>query len=156
MRSVPYLTFAGNAKEAMTFYHKCLGGKLQIQKIGDSPLGKNMPKKMKGAVLHASLAKKNMIILATDMVGENGLQKGNSFSIMLNCESESEIRNIYKKLSRGGKQTHPVKRTFFGSLIGDLIDKYGNTWILHYKLKTKKHESNKDHFLDNYEYHLPF
>jgi len=156
MRTVPYLTFAGNAKEAMTFYKKCLGGKLQMQTIGQSPLAKQMPSKMKKCILHSSLVKNNFVILASDMVGESGLAKGNSISIMLDCESEKEIRSVYKKLSQGGKQTHPLELTFFGSLLGDLKDKYGNTWLLHYKSKEKKHENTKDHFLDNYEYHIPF
>lgn len=133
MRTVPYLTFAGNAKQAMLFYKKCLGGKLEIQKIGDSPLGKQMPAKMKKAVLHSTLSKKEFVMMASDMVAESGLVKGNAVSIMLDCDNEKEIKNIYKKLSQGGKQTHPVETTFFGALLGDLIDKYGNTWLLHYK-----------------------
>ena len=104
---------------------------------------------------------------------ENGLAKGNSVSILLNCDSEREIKSIYKKLSQGGKRSHPVETTFFGSFLGDLVDQYGNTWILHYKktnyktmelrrrasvanIKKQKHENKKDHFLDNYEYHFPF
>lgn len=157
MRTVPYLTFAGNAKEAMTFYKKCLGGKLQMKTIGQSPLAVQMPAKMKKCILHSSLVKNNFVILATDMVGENGLAKGNSVSIMLNCDSEKELKSIYKKLSLGGKQLHPVEITFFGAFLGDLIDKYGNTWLLYYKpFKKQKHENNEDHFLDNYEYHIPF
>lgn len=133
MKAVPYLTFAGNAREAMIFYKNCVGGNLELQKIGDSPLGKNMPRKMKKAILHASLTKKELCIMASDMVGENGLTKGNSVSIMLDCRSEKEIKLFYKKLSAGGKQTHPLETTFFGSLLGELEDKYGNTWLLHYK-----------------------
>jgi PhnB protein len=173
MRTVPYLTFAGNAREAMIFYRKCIGGKLEIRAIGQSPLANQMPVKMKKYILHSSLVKKEFAIMASDMVGENGLAKGNSVSILLNCDSEKEIKNIYKKLAQGGKQTHPIETTFFGSLLGDLVDKYGNTWLLHFKktnhkltqprrraavanIKKQKHENKKDHFLDNYEYHIPF
>lgn len=136
MRTVPYLTFAGNARQGMLFYKKCLGGKLELQAIGDSPLAEQMPAKMKRCILHASLTKNNLTIMASDMVGENGLMNGNSMSIMLDCGSEKEIKSIYKKLSQGGKQTHPLEKTFFGSLLGDLIDKYGNRWMLHYKKQT--------------------
>jgi PhnB protein len=173
MRAVPYLTFAGNAREAMIFYKKCIGGKLEIQTIGQSPLAKRMPAKMKKCILHSSLVKKEFAVMASDMINENGLSRGNSMSIMLNCDSEREMKSVFKKLSQGGKQTHPIEITFFDSLLGDLVDKYGNTWILHYKrtnhktteprrraaganIKTKKHENKKDHLLDNYEYHIPF
>ncbi len=135
MRAVPYLTFAGNARQGMLFYKKCLGGKLELQKLGDSPLGKDMPAKMKKAILHATLTKKEFVIMASDMANENGLIKGSTVSIMLDCESEKEIKNIYKKLSLGGKLLHPIEITFFGSMIGALIDKFGNNWLLHYKIK---------------------
>lgn len=133
MRAVPYLTFAGNAKEAMLFYKKCLGGKLELQKVGDSPLAKQMPAKMKNCILHATLTKKECVIMATDLIDEGGSKKGNTVSIMLDCSNEKEIKSIYKKLSQGGNQTHPIETTFFDALLGSLIDKYGNTWLLHYK-----------------------
>ncbi len=50
-----YLTFSGNCREAMRFYQECLGGELQIQTIGDSPMAAKMPKKMKNYILHATL-----------------------------------------------------------------------------------------------------
>jgi PhnB protein len=138
MRTVPYLTFAGNAREAMMFYQKCLGGKLVFQEIGKTPLAKQMPAKMKKTILHASLTKKDFMIMATDMVGDDGLLKGNSISIALNCDTEKELRSIYEKLSKGGKRKHIIEKTFFGSLLADLADRYGNTWLLYYKSKTKK------------------
>jgi PhnB protein len=156
LRTVPYLTFAGNAREAMIFYKTCLGGKLELQKIGNSPLGKNMPAKMKNTILHASLTKKDLVITASDMVGENGLQKGNSVSILLDCQSEKEIQTIYKKLSHGGKQTQPIGETAYGTQFGSLTDKFGINWLLHYKLKPKKHENKQNYLLDNYEYDIPF
>ena len=33
-----YLTFNGNCREAMTFYKECLGGELEFQTIGESPM----------------------------------------------------------------------------------------------------------------------
>lgn len=53
---------------------------------------------------------------------------------MLNCTSESEIHKLYNALSEGGEQVHPIEHSFWGALFGDLIDKYGNPWLLHYQL----------------------
>jgi PhnB protein len=65
--------------------------------------------------------------------------QGNSVSLMLDCSSEDEIKTVYKKLSKGGKATHPLETTFWGALFGDLTDKYGNNWLLHFdKQKNKK------------------
>ena len=127
-----YLTFNGNCREAMTFYKQCLGGKLSFQTIGESPFSDKMPLKMKESILHATLKKGNMIIMASDMASEKGIIKGNSVSLMLNCSSEKEIRTYYKKLSSGGNADHPLEDTFWGAIFGDLTDKYGNHWLLNF------------------------
>jgi PhnB protein len=127
-----YLTFNGNCKEAMTFYKECLGGELNFQTIGESPLSDKMPKQMKDCILHATLTKNSLILMASDMVSESGLVKGNAVSLSLNCSSEEEIKNYYTKLSNGGKQNHPIEDSFWGALFGGLTDKFGNHWILNF------------------------
>lgn len=133
-----YLTFNGNCREAMTFYKKCLGGRLAFQTIGESPLSEKMPKRMKKCILHSTLANGSLLLMGSDMVSEKGLLKGNSVSLVLNCKSEKEIRECYKNLSQGGEQTHPLENTFWNALFGGLTDKYGNTWMLNYNRKQKK------------------
>ncbi len=127
-----YLTFNGNCREAMTFYNACLGGELTLQTIGESPLSEKMPPKMKDCILHATLTNGALLIMASDMVGDKGLVKGTAVSLMLNCSSEDEIRDYYAKLSSGGEATHPLEISFWGALFGDLTDKYGNQWLLHF------------------------
>ena len=127
-----YLTLNGNCREAMTFYNKCLGGELSFQTIGESPLADKMPAQMKDYILHSTLINGDVIIMASDMVGENGLSKGNSISLILNCSSEDEIITMYEKLSEGGVKEHPLENSFWGALFGDLTDQFGHHWLLHY------------------------
>ncbi|MDX2048562.1 MAG: VOC family protein [Chitinophagaceae bacterium] len=131
-----YLTFNGNCREAMVFYKECLGGELMLQTIGESPMADKMTEQMKESILHSTLSKGDLVIMASDMVSDKGLIKGNSVSLMLNCSSEKEIRNYYEKLSAGGEATHPLENTFWGALFGDLTDKYGNHWLLHFQKNT--------------------
>ncbi|MEQ6118653.1 VOC family protein [Reichenbachiella sp. MALMAid0571] len=130
-----YLTFSGNCREAMTFYQKCLGGVLYFQTIGESPISQKMPQRMKDCILHATLTRDNLVLMASDMVSEDGLKKGNAVSLMLACDSEEEVRACFEKLSVGGLATHPVELTFFDSLLGNLTDKFGNNWLLNYSKK---------------------
>jgi PhnB protein len=127
-----YLTFNGNCREAMTFYAECLDGELTLQTIGDSPLADQMPPQMKACILHATITKGAMVLMGSDMVPESGLVKGNAVSLMLACSSEEEIKSCYDKLSAGGQKTHPLEHTFFGSIMGDLNDQFGNHWLLNY------------------------
>ncbi|MGN8058492.1 VOC family protein [Pedobacter sp. 22163] len=127
-----YLTFNGNCREAMTFYQECLGGELTLETIGESVIVDKMPNIMKRSIMHAVLAKDDLVIMATDMVEERGLIKGNSISMMLNCNSEEEAQSFYRKLSAGGKASHPLQETFWGALFGDLTDRFGNNWLINY------------------------
>ncbi len=91
---------------------------------------------MKNSILHATLSNGEMVIMASDMVSENGLIRGNAISLMLHCSSEKEINECYEKLAKDGQKTHPLEITFWGALFGGLTDKYGNHWLLHYSLKS--------------------
>jgi len=132
-----YLTFNGNCREAMLFYKKCLGGKLTFQAVGDSPVADKMPKQMNESILHATLTNGDLMLMATDIVSENGLIKGNAVSLMLACNSEKELRVYYKKLSGGGEATQPLDTNFWGILFGNLTDKFGNHWLLHFDKNQK-------------------
>jgi PhnB protein len=130
-----YLTFSGNCREAMHFYKTCLGGELHLQTIGESPLAEKMPAQMKECILHSTLTKDGMVLMGSDMVGEKGRITGNTVSMALNCSSEEEIKRCYENLSNGGEATHPLENTFWGALFGDLVDKFGNHWLLNYEAK---------------------
>ncbi len=78
--------------------------------------------------------------MGSDIVPHTGLVKGNSVSLSIHCDSEDEIKKLYKKLSKGGKADHLLEETFWGALFGDLIDKFGNHWLLNYdKNQIKKY-----------------
>jgi PhnB protein len=82
----------------MTFYKTCFGGELFFQTVGGSPLSEKLPKKMKDCILHATLTKGNLVLMASDMVSEDGLISGNNVSLSLNCSSLTEIETYFAKL----------------------------------------------------------
>ncbi|MEO5947717.1 MAG: VOC family protein [Chitinophagaceae bacterium] len=130
-----YLTFNGNCREAMQFYKECLGGELHFQTVGESPLSATMPVKMKDCIVQSTLTNEAFTLIGSDMVDDKGLVKGNAVSLLLVCNSEEEVNNCYAKLASGGEATHPPTISYWGSLFGDLIDKFGNQWMLNYQTK---------------------
>lgn len=112
----------------MLFYQTCLGGELSIRTVEESPLAKQWPDAVQKNVLHASLTKNGLVLLASDM-GSEGLVSGNTISLALACGTEKEIECFFKNLSQGGKITHPLHK-FFDGTIGALTDKYGMNWLL--------------------------
>src|SRR4051812_27584228 len=110
----PYLTFNGNCREAMDFYLDCFGGELQMQTVAESPMADQWPTAVQKNILHASLVKEGLTLLASDMAAHK-LKHGNTISLALACASEEEIKVFFKKLSQGGKVTHDLHKFFGGA-----------------------------------------
>jgi PhnB protein len=126
-----YLNFNGQTREAMTFYKECLGGELVMQKISESPMAARVPSEMGAKILHSRLTKDNLILMASDMIGNN-IIKGNSISLCVNCSSDDEINLFFNKLSKDGRIVEPLHQSFWGATFGTLTDKFGITWIFNY------------------------
>ncbi len=129
----PYLHFDENCREAMNFYQGLFGGELVLMPIGDSPAKDQFPKELHQQVLHASLKNGEFNIMASDMCGQGALNQGNSVQLSLDCSSEDEIKDLYQKLSEGGKILDDLKEQFWGALFAMVIDKFGVRWMLSYE-----------------------
>lgn len=129
---VPYLTFGNNCKEAMEFYRDCLGGTLTLLTVGESPMAAQLPPEVRGLIMHADLKGGAFGLMASDDLEGGKVTVGSAINLMVNCDSEKEIREIFPKLARGGKVNSEVKVEFWGSLYGDLTDKYGLRWMLNF------------------------
>ncbi|MES2779515.1 MAG: VOC family protein [Bacteroidota bacterium] len=127
-----YLTFAGNCKEAMTFYQQCLGGTLSFATLDESPVAENLSAAEGKYVLLAQLRHSMLTILATDIVPDEGLIQGNNVSVYLTCNNVQQLQQLYAALSEGGIQTQPVHQTFFGEWFGNLTDRFGMPWLLYH------------------------
>ena len=124
----PYLTFNGNCKEAMNFYKEQLGGELTLTIVGESHVADHVPPAIKDQILHALLKTDGFELMATDMRPEE-LAIGNDVQLCLICKTEEETRDLFDKLSAGGKVNQALHEMFFG-LIGALTDKFGKRWLL--------------------------
>jgi len=130
----PYLHFNGNCREAMTFYHECLGGELKITSVGESQMAASMPKETHANTMHSELKTPHFILMGSDMM-EAGrgthFTHGNRLTICLVAESKEEIQAAFSKLSAGGTVDHPLTEEFFGTF-GDLTDKFGFSWMFQF------------------------
>ncbi|HZE86589.1 MAG TPA: VOC family protein [Methylomirabilota bacterium] len=131
-----YLRFDGNAREAFEFYKSCLGGEITITTVGNSPMAQYMPDK-KDNIFHANLKNGALVLLGSDMVGEEGLKKGNTMVLTLECTSKEEVKDLFTKLSEGGKVGHEVAEQDWGT-IGDFVDKFGVDWFVVYMTESPK------------------
>jgi PhnB protein len=124
-----YLSFNGNCREAMTFYQACLGGTLTLQTLDEYSLEEDSP--LSHCIVNATLIRDELMLVGTDLLPTDW-KRGNNISLLLRCESETDMKNCYRKLATGGKQTQPPQRTAENALFGTLTDKFGNEWLLNY------------------------
>src|SRR5918911_1877067 len=114
---IPYLHFDGTTRQAMEFYRDVLGGELQVQTVGETPWASDMPA-MPGAtpdkVMHASLTKGDLVIMAADMMDPSTFKQGDTVSLCLGCDTKQEIEDLYKKLSAGGDIFMALDKAPFG------------------------------------------
>lgn len=123
-----YIRFNGNAREAFDFYKSCLGGEVSIQTVGESEFAQFMPDQ-KDHVFHAQLKNGDLVLLGSDLGPDEGLKKGNTMVVTLECDSKEEAQNLFAKLAEGGKVGNALSDHDWGT-IGDLQDKFGVDWFV--------------------------
>jgi PhnB protein len=127
---IPYLNFDNNCEEAMTFYQKCLGGHLFIQKVKETPMKDQMPPGNDDSVIHSYLElEKGVEIAGSDMMGQP-FNRGNASGVTLNTDDETLAKEWFTNLSEGGQVTMDLQSTFWAKQFGMLNDKYGVSWMI--------------------------
>lgn len=131
-RSVPYLTFPGNCREAMQFYSDCLNGELHLQSLEDAPDAADFPENLKQLVLHAELRVGERLLMASDLNNESGIIHGNAMAIFLECRNLEELYRCFEKLITDGSVIHPPENSQYQTISCSLIDRYHIRWILYF------------------------
>ncbi len=138
MKAIPYVSFNGNCEEATRFYHSVLGGELEILRYKDLPSGVGMPisKSWEDKVMHASISfGGGNFVYFSDAWEDTPVAVGTNCTVHLQVDSEAQAYDFVQKLSGGGKVTMPAEKTFWGSVYGSLVDKYGVSWGIEFELK---------------------
>jgi PhnB protein len=127
----PYLFFNGNCAEAMHFYEKALGGKLQMMmKASEAPQGNEKTAGNPDAVLHASVAIDGRYLMASDWMSPEPYPGIKGVSISIAYPTVAEAKKKFDALAAGGKVDMPLEKTFWIESFGMLTDKYGTHWMV--------------------------
>ena len=133
MQVQPYLFFDRRCVEALEFYSKKLGAKVEMlmrySEAPDKPPPGMIPPGSENKVMHSSLKIGDATVLASD--GKcSGKADFDGFSLTLVVDSEAEAERRFKALGEGGKVTAPLSKTFFASRFGMLEDRFGVGWMV--------------------------
>lgn len=129
IKLMPYLLFDGKCKEAMEFYQSCLGGKLKLTKVSDTPAKVQMTAAQQEKVLNAHLSSGQLEISGSDWLALRETPvHGNTVCLFLSGGTLAELKALFEKFSAGAKVTDPLKATYFGTY-GALNDRFGVRWM---------------------------
>lgn len=128
----PYLFFNGRCEEALDFYSKALGAKVEmLLRFKDSPEPHPpgmVPDGWNDKVMHASFRIGNNVVMASDGCGDGGKFEG--FSLSISVADEAEAKRLFDALSADGKITMPLEKTFWSPRFGMVTDRFGLSWMI--------------------------
>jgi PhnB protein len=127
----PYLFFEGRAEEAIEFYKKALGAKVEmLMRYKDSPEPPRPGMALPGdKIMHSSLRIGDASVMASDGFC-SGKPSFQGVALSLNPASEAEAKRFFAALSEGGKVNQPLTKTFFSPAFGMVADRFGVSWMV--------------------------
>lgn len=128
----PYLFFGGRCEEALEFYQRAVGAKLEmLMRFSESPdplpEGRLRPG-FENKVMHASFDVGGTRVMASDGCGEPTRFEG--FSLSLALPTVADVARTFAALADGGDVTMPLTKTFWSERFGMLKDRFGVGWMV--------------------------
>jgi PhnB protein len=131
----PYLTFNGDARQAMEFYENVFGGKLTMNTFEEYG-AKEAPDAQR--IMHATLeTDAGYTIMASDVTSDMQYQPMAGISVSLSGEDADLLHGYWDKLSAGGTTTMPMQKQVWGDEFGMCMDQFGVSWLVNI---TQPHE----------------
>ena len=124
----PYITFDGNARSAMEFYERVLGGTLTLNTYGDAggSAGPDADKIMHGMLETAS----GFTLMAGDTPPGMDHKPGNNIAVSLSGDDADELRGYWQQLSQDGTVSVPLEQQMWGDEFGMCDDQFAITWMV--------------------------
>ncbi len=130
MQVQPYLSFEGRCDEAIEFYKKAIGAKVDmLMRFKEAPDQSMVSSGNADKVMHAALRAGDTQLLMSD--GRcTGSSNFSGISLALSAGSDADAERVFNALAEGGKMNMPMTKTFFASQFGMCSDKFGVGWMV--------------------------
>jgi PhnB protein len=124
----PYITFDGNAREALEFYRDALGGTLAVNTFGEYG-DKSAPEADR--IMHGLLeTDAGFTLMAADTPPGGEHVAGNNMSVSLSGDDDEQLRSYWSRLSEGATVSVPLDKQMWGDVFGMCTDRFGITWMV--------------------------
>ncbi|MEV0374972.1 VOC family protein [Streptomyces sp. NPDC050636] len=125
----PYISFDGNARQAMEFYKGIFGGTLSVHTYGD--FGGEEAGDAADKIMHGMLeTDSGFTLMGADTPPGMEHKPGNNISVSVSGEDTDELRGYWDKLSRDATVAVPLEKQMWGDVFGMCTDRFGITWMV--------------------------
>jgi PhnB protein len=133
MQIQSYLFFDGRCEEAVEFYKKALGAKVEMlmrfRESPDPPPPGMVPPGFENKVMHTSFRIGDTVVMASDGCTE-GETNFKGFSLSLALDKAADADRYFNALADGGQVQMPLGKTFWSPRFGMVTDRFGVGWMI--------------------------
>ena len=123
----PYISFDGNARQAMEFYKNVFGGALTLNTFGE--FGAQDAEADK--IMHSTLETDGgYTLMGSDTPPGMAHTPGTNMSVSLSGDDANELHGYWEKLSAGGTVSVPLEKQMWGDEFGMCVDQFGIGWMV--------------------------
>ena len=124
----PYISFDGNAREALEFYEGVFGGTLTLSTFGEFG-EQNAPHSDK--IMHGMLeTDSGFTLMGADTPPGMDHNPGTNIAVSLSGDDGDELRRYWEQLSAQGTVTVPLEKQMWGDEFGMCVDQFGIGWMV--------------------------
>lgn len=125
----PYIAFRGTARQALEFYQSVLGGDLNLNTFAEFQASDDPAEA--DNIMHGQLeTKAGFTLMGGDMPNSMPFQDGETITICVSGDDESELRGYWDGLARGATIGMPLELAPWGDYYGQLTDQFGVGWMV--------------------------
>jgi len=124
----PYISFAGNAREAMEYYQNVFGGTLTVNTYGEFGAGDSPAADQ---IMHGMLeTDRGFTLMGADNPPGTEHRPGQNIAMSLSGDDAADLRGYWDQLSDGGTVTVPFEKQMWGDEFGQCVDRFGIIWMV--------------------------
>lgn len=123
----PYITFPGNAREALTFYAAVFGCSVQLHTFQEF----NRTDGPVDAIAHGYLKDGPVLLSGSDAAAdETPVRVEGMLLSLLGTAAPSTLKDWFAGLSEGGRVVDDLQMRPWGASDGQVVDRYGLRWLI--------------------------
>ncbi|AQP48864.1 VOC family protein [Tessaracoccus aquimaris] len=125
----PYVTFPGNAREALTFYASVFGGRAEMYTLAEFNRTDGPPE----AIAHGEVDGPVRIGGSDAAPGQPGVSMHGLMLALLGTAEPEVLHRWFDALADGGTVVDPLGPKPWGASDGQVIDRFGLHWLIGYE-----------------------